>query len=169
MDGGAVVDAARSMLADPRIRSAGIEGFLVEEMAHGSVEMALGGVVDPVFGPVVMIGLGGIFLEVFDDVSFRIVPASEHDIRAMLEELRSLPILQGTRGRLPVDLDQVVETALAVGGRGGLLDTYREVIVELDINPLLVGDGPPVAADVRIVTVPQPKDKERMPRGSETV
>lgn len=143
--------AAEAMLADPRLAGAHVDGFLVEEMVDSSVELALGGVVDPIFGPVLMLGLGGIFLEVLNDVSVRLVPVSREDVHSMLAELRSLPILTGVRGRPPVDLEQLVDIALALGGEGGLMDVWRDEIAELDINPLLAGTDGLVAADVRIV------------------
>lgn len=153
-DAEGVVKAANAMLADYRLQDARVEGFLLEEMRTDALELAIGGVIDPAFGPVLMLGLGGIFLELLDDVAFRIVPASRDDIVEMMEELRSYPILKGSRARYLVDIDEVIEVALRIGGRNSLLDIYRGMIAELDINPLLVGNGPPVAADVRIVIRP---------------
>ena len=147
----AVFAAADAMMSDVRLQSAELSGFLVEQMVPGSVELALGGVVDPNFGPVMMLGLGGIFVEVLKDVAFRICPVSARDVREMLSELKGFPLLQGARGGFALDLGQLVTTALAVGGQEGLLMQCQSELLELDINPLLVGADIPVAADARIV------------------
>ncbi|MHB1486144.1 MAG: acetate--CoA ligase family protein [Acidimicrobiales bacterium] len=148
---GSLIEAARSMLADPRLSAARFEGFLVEEMLSDSLELSIGGTVDAQFGPILMIGVGGIFLEILNDVSVRICPVVEEDVLQMLQELRSYPLLTGARGRVAADLAQLVDAALRVGGAGGILMSLQHEITELDINPLLVRVPAPVAADVRIV------------------
>jgi acetyl-CoA synthetase (ADP-forming) len=125
------------------------ERFLIEEMAPSGQEVVIGGLQDPRFGPVIMLGLGGIFVEVFADAAFRVCPIEERDARSMIGELRSAPLLRGTRGRPPVCEAALIAALLAIGGEGGLL--LREPIAELDINPLIVSPGGAIACDCRIL------------------
>jgi len=125
------------------------ERFLIEEMAQPGQEVVIGGLRDPRFGPVVMLGLGGIFVEIFADTAFRVCPIEPRDARSMIEELRSAPLLQGARGRQPVSEDALVSALLAIGGEDGLL--LRHPIAELDINPLIVAPSGAMAADCRIL------------------
>jgi acetyltransferase len=110
------------------------------------VEVAVGGLRDPQFGPVVMIGLGGILVEVMDDVAFGLAPLSTSDAHRLIANLRGYAILAGARGREPVDLDALVG---AVSAAGDLLATRPE-IVDLDLNPLLATSRGAVAVDWRI-------------------
>lgn len=149
-DAGAVAAARDAMVASPDITRHAIEGFLVEEMAPPGHELVVGGTHDQKFGPVIMLGLGGIFVEVFQDVVFRLCPIRRHEARDMLASLRSLPVLRGARGGVVADEDAIVEALLRVGGADGLL-MRRPDIAELDINPLIVGARGAVAADARVV------------------
>jgi len=146
-----VIEAMRVMQKQPAIRSGLIEGFLLEEMAPAGQEMVIGGLRDPQFGPLIMVGLGGIFVEVLADVSFRICPITRFDAEEMLDELRGAPLLKGARGRKPASRAAIVDALLKVGGDKGLLMTHAEDIREADINPLIVSDDAAVAADVRII------------------
>ena len=121
----AIVDAAPTPL----------DGVLVGEMVTDGVETVVGLAHDDLFGPVVMAGLGGVFVEVFRDVAFRVPPFDADEARRMLEELRGLPLLQGARGRPVADVDALVDTILTVGRIG--LD-LGDAIREIDINPLVV-------------------------------
>ncbi|CCG05200.1 acetate--CoA ligase family protein [Blastococcus saxobsidens] len=143
-----------AMLAEPQLASVRLDGFLVEEMAEASTELVIGGKIDDSFGPVLMLGVGGIFLEVLDDVAFRICPVTSTDILGMLDGLRARRLLDGYRGLPPVDLSKVVAAALALGGAEGLLCELADVISEVDVNPLMVGSTSAVAADVRILGRP---------------
>lgn len=146
-----VVRAAEEILRDERLNGAVIDGFLLEEMIDADVEIVLGGMNDPSFGPILMVGAGGIFLELLDDMSLRLCPIDSDDAMEMLRELKAFSLLSGARGRRVVDLDAVVSAILKVGGVNGILHTLSDEIQELDINPLLMGPEGPVAADVRIV------------------
>ncbi|GAB2910801.1 acetate--CoA ligase family protein [Paralcaligenes ginsengisoli] len=126
------------------------EGFLVEEMASPGHELVIGGYVDPQFGPMLMVGLGGVFVEIFSDVVFRVCPIDTREARAMLKELRALPILRGARAGMVASEEAIVDALVKVGGSTGILMTLADEIDELDINPLIVDTKTAVAVDVRI-------------------
>ena len=107
---------------------------LVQPMVTGGQELILGGRQDPNFGPVVLIGLGGIFVEVLEEVSLRVAPITRQEAREMIDELRGAPILKGARGHKPSDIQAVSEALLRLSQ---LLIDFPE-ISELDINPLRV-------------------------------
>jgi len=139
------------MMRQPAIAAARIDGFLVEEMAPPGQEMVIGGLRDPQFGPLVMVGLGGIFVEVLADVSFRICPITRLDAQEMLAELKGVAILKGARGRKAVSQDAIVDALLKVGGENGLLLQHATDISEADINPLIVSESAAVAVDARFI------------------
>jgi len=145
--------ACEEILANARAykKDARIEGFLVEEMVPAGQEIVVGGVRDPQFGPLVMVGLGGIFVEVLADVAFRICPITRRDAREMLDELKGAALLRGARGRKPVSRTAIVDVLLKVGGEGGLLMTHAQDIAEADINPIIVSEHGAVAVDARFV------------------
>jgi acetyltransferase len=126
-----------------------IRGVLVQEMVKGGVEVILGSMRDPVFGPVVMFGLGGIFVEALGDVSFRIAPLSRSDAEDMIEEIKGHRVLRGIRGREPADLDAIANALLSVSR---LVIDHRDAIDELDINPLVVFPRGAKAVDALIKT-----------------
>jgi acetyl-CoA synthetase (ADP-forming) len=124
-----------------------IIGVLVQEMAPSSTEVIVGAIKDPQFGPALMFGLGGIFVEVLKDVTFRIAPITESDAREMITEVKGYPILKGYRGQPPVDTDVIVEI---------LLNTSRLVmdhmeIKELDLNPIMVYEKGAKTVDARVI------------------
>jgi acetate---CoA ligase (ADP-forming) len=126
-----------------------IDGVLLQPMITGGKELILGGRQDPQFGPVVLLGLGGIFVEVFEEVVVRVAPISKEDALEMIENLHGVQILKGARGQQPADLDALVEALLRLSQ---LLSDFPE-IKELDINPLRVyaeGQGCQ-ALDARII------------------
>lgn len=143
--------AIEGMLAAPKIRGARIEGFLVEEMAPAGHEMVIGGLRDPQFGPLVMVGLGGIFVEVFKDVSFRLCPIARIDAEEMLDELQAAAILKGARGGKPASREAIIDVLLKIGGEDGLLLKHAADISEADINPLIVSESGAVAVDARFI------------------
>jgi acyl-CoA synthetase (NDP forming) len=113
-----------------------IQGVLVQKMIAGGQEVILGLTHDPSFGPVVMFGLGGTFVEIFRDVSFRVAPVPAADVAAMIRQIKAYPILAGIRGRKPRDI-AAIEACI---GRLSLLATQCPQVRELDINPLIALD-----------------------------
>ena len=146
-----VRSAIEGMLNAPKIRGARIEGFLVEEMAPAGHELVIGGLRDPQFGPLVMVGLGGIFVEILKDVSFRLCPIVRLDAEEMLAELKGAAILKGARGSKPASQEAIIDVLLKVGGENGLLMQHAADISEADINPLIVSDTAAVAVDARFI------------------
>jgi acyl-CoA synthetase (NDP forming) len=111
-------------------------------MVAGGVECILGARVDPVFGPVVMFGLGGAFVEVLRDVSIRVAPISREDALAMIREVRAFPLLDGARGRPRCDLDALADALLALAR---LAMDARGTLESVDVNPFVAfarGAGP---------------------------
>lgn len=123
-------------------------GCMVQEMVTGGREVILGMSKDPQFGPLIMFGMGGIYVEALGDVSFRIAPIGESDAREMMQEIKMYRILKGLRGEKPSDIGAIREAILRLSQ---LVCDFPE-IVEMDINPLLVKDegGGAVAIDSRI-------------------
>lgn len=146
-----VAEAIRAMMREPKIAESRIDGFLVEETASPGQEIVIGGVRDPDFGPLVMVGLGGIFVEILADVAFRICPITRIDAEEMLADLKGAAILEGARGRKPVAKSAIVEVLLRMGGEDGLLMRHAADIREADVNPLIVSDTGAVAVDARFV------------------
>ncbi len=146
-----VKDAINAMAASPQIKVARIDGYLIEEMAPAGQELVIGGLRDPYFGPLVMVGLGGIFVEVLRDVSFRICPITRLDAEEMLDELKGAAILAGARGRKPASRAAIIDALLKIGGDNGLLMQHADDISEADINPLIVSDTAAVAVDARFI------------------
>lgn len=142
-----------------------VEGFLVEEMVPAGHEIVIGGFVDAQFGPMIMVGLGGVFVEIFADVAFRVAPIDEADALDMLSELQALPILEGARGGLVASKKAIIDALLCVGGIDGILMQRDNSIAELDINPLIVGADSAVAVDARIVL----SDQKTAPKVTESV
>lgn len=128
-----------------------LQGVLVQEMLEGGVEVIIGTTRDPLFGPVVMFGLGGIFVEALRDVSFRVAPLTRLDAEAMIDEIRGRRVLEGLRGQPPVDRDALVDAILKVSD---LASACREEIEELDINPLVVFPQGARAVDALITRGP---------------
>jgi len=155
--GGVVVDirteeevraAFQAMLERVRaaLPEAEVEGVLVEQMVKGGRETIIGMSQDPTFGPVLMFGLGGIYVEALKDVTFRVQPVSDVDAREMVRAIRGFPLLEGMRGEAPSDLDALVETIQRLSQLSGQLGQ----IAELDINPFFVFEEGGIAADARI-------------------
>lgn len=121
-----------------------INGVSVQEMVGQGVEMMLGMKLDPVFGPCVMAGVGGIFVEIFKDVSLRLAPVDRETALEMVESLKGKKLLYGARGAEPADVDALCD---AIVKFSHLAWDYRDQIAEMDINPLIVlGKGKGVRA-----------------------
>jgi acyl-CoA synthetase (NDP forming) len=133
-----------------------LEGFLVEEWVPADHELVIGGVFDRQFGPLVMVGLGGVFVEIFDDIAMRLCPIDATTARQMLRELKAHPILAGARGGRAADEAAVVAALLRLGGADGLLIALADEIAAIDINPLRIAGATVVAADARIVLTREP-------------
>ena len=112
----------------------GLEGVIIQEMVKGNREMVCGIATDPQYGPMMMFGLGGVFVEVMKDVTFRIAPLTDEDAMDMIKSVKAYKLLQGARGTTPAQMEQIQETLL----RLSQLVTDFKFIDELDINPLLI-------------------------------
>jgi acetyl-CoA synthetase (ADP-forming) len=127
--------------------SSSILGVSVQKMAKPGTEVIIGASKDPQFGPVIMFGLGGIFVEVLKDVSFRIIPLTRKDAREMIEEIKGYPMLKGYRGKDPVDIPALIEIILTISN---LMEQNPE-IKELELNPILAYGKGALGVDARII------------------
>jgi len=125
-----IVDSARRYKPEAEIR-----GVLVQEMVPAGVEMITGLKRDPQFGPVLLVGLGGIFVEVLKDASLAVLPVGRREVQEMIDSLRGRAILEGARGRPKADVAALVDAAVRLGRLG---QDLGEAIDQLDINPLIV-------------------------------
>jgi acyl-CoA synthetase (NDP forming) len=128
------------MLEDVRRRApaARVEGVLVQPMVTGRLEMIVGVKTDPLFGPAIVCGFGGVFVEVLRDVAVRVPPLDHAEALAMLDELRGVGLLRGARGRPPADVPALADTLVRLGT---LALAHRRHLQALDLNPLLVLDA----------------------------
>ena len=124
-----------------------IDGFFIQEMIKGGVEVIVGGKYDSTFGQTIAFGLGGIFVEVFEDVSFRVVPITREDAMEMMKEIKGYKILRGYRGKPPTDFGALTDILLKTSK---MLEENLE-IKELDINPVFALPDGAVAVDARII------------------
>ncbi len=143
----AVYGAALTLLDTGRHHGLTIRGLLVQPMASPGVELIVGLRRDPQFGPVVMVGLGGILTEVLDDVSIRLAPLDASAADAMLDDLRGAALLRGVRGRLPVDRGAIVSMLVALGQLG----VERSDLLEIDLNPVIASTSGAIAVDALVV------------------
>ncbi|HEY9446851.1 MAG TPA: acetate--CoA ligase family protein, partial [Burkholderiales bacterium] len=125
------------------------DGVIVQPMAAGDVELVIGLKNDAVFGPVVMVGLGGIYVEVLKDVAFRKAPVSVATAGRMLDELKAAAVLHGVRGRPAVDRGRVERLISAVSVFGAAAGDRLD---ELDVNPVLAGPAGATAVDWLLIT-----------------
>jgi acetyl-CoA synthetase (ADP-forming) len=116
-------------------------------MIRPGTEVIVGTTKDPQFGPVIMFGLGGIFVEVLKDVSFRIVPINQRDAQEMIQETKGYPLLQGYRGKEPANIPVLVEMILKVSK----FVEENPQIKELELNPIFAYSDGAVAVDARII------------------
>lgn len=136
-----------------KLAEKGVEAncWLLEEMVPSGIEMVVGALRDPEFGPMVMVGFGGIFVEVNQDVSFRLCPIGRNDAREMIDGLRGAALLKGARGTRPVNTEALVDVLMHIGSENGLMMRYPELIDEIDLNPLIANAESAVAVDARII------------------
>lgn len=125
-----------------------LNGVSVQQMLPQGVEVICGVNNDPVFGPVIMFGLGGVFVEVFEDITFRIAPITKQDAIEMIAETKGYQVLRGIRGKPAADTDAIADVLMRVSA---LVSDYKHDIKELDINPLIVYEQGIVAADAMLV------------------
>jgi acetate---CoA ligase (ADP-forming) subunit beta len=148
-DAGEVKKAYEDIMASvtKNVPKARIQGVTVQPMARPGVEVIIGTFKDPQFGPVIMFGLGGIFVEVLKDVAFRLIPIEKRDAAEMIEEIRGKALLNGYRGQEPADKETLADMLLKISA---LVEKTPE-IKELDLNPVFAYKDSAIAADARIV------------------
>jgi acyl-CoA synthetase (NDP forming) len=127
--------------------AARIDGVLVQEMAPQSTEVIVGAIKDPQFGQTLMFGLGGIFVELLKDVTFRIAPITQQDAEEMITEVKAYPLLKGYRNTPPTDINAIVKILL---NTSKLIMDYSE-IKELDLNPVMAYEKGAKTVDARII------------------
>lgn len=146
---GAAREAFERLVANGRNykADANIFGVMLTPMLKGGVECIIGSSWDSTFGPTVMFGLGGIFVEILKDVSFRVAPVNMPSCRRMVREINGLAMLQGARGSKPCDLEALAEAACLISH---MVDELRD-IAEVDLNPVFACEKGLAVADARIV------------------
>ncbi|HTY74058.1 MAG TPA: acetate--CoA ligase family protein [Candidatus Nanoarchaeia archaeon] len=137
-----IIENAKKYKADARI-----EGVLVQEMAPQGTEVIIGAIKDPQFGQTVMVGLGGIFVELLKDVNFRVAPITKDDAKEMITQLKAFPLLNGYRGEKPADIDALAEILYNVSKI--VLDNPE--IKEMDLNPVMAYPKGAKTVDARII------------------
>jgi acetyl-CoA synthetase (ADP-forming) len=130
-----------------KIPTARIEGLFVQEMMPPSFEVMVGGKYDNTFGQTIAFGLGGIYVEVYEDVSFRILPITEKDAISMIKETKTYKILVGYRGKKPADIRALIDILMKTSN---MLESNPE-IKELDMNPIFALPDRAVAIDARVI------------------
>jgi acetate---CoA ligase (ADP-forming) len=135
--------------AGEAVPGASIDGVLVTPMRSGGTELLAGVTMDPTFGPVLAVGLGGIWVEILKDTSLRVLPVDAAEVKRMLGELRGWPLLQGARGAAPANLDAVAE---AIAGLGRTALSLNGALRALEVNPLWVNGDQVEALDVLVIT-----------------
>jgi acyl-CoA synthetase (NDP forming) len=144
-----VKNAYRNMMdtVKQKVPDARIDGVMLQKMAEPGIEVIIGVKLDPQFGHVIMFGLGGIFVEIYKDVSFRVTPINSEMARDMILEIKGSPILMGARGRSAADINAIINVIIKLSE---MLEKNPD-IVELDINPLIVYEENAVAVDARML------------------
>ena len=129
------------------VPNARIGGVLIQKQLPEAVHLIVGGVYDEQFGPAVMFGLGGVFVELFKDVSFRIAPVTETEAMEMIKEIKAYPVLSGYRGSKKLDIEQVTKTIVNISE----LITNISTIKEVELNPLFAYEKSVKAIDARVI------------------
>jgi acyl-CoA synthetase (NDP forming) len=130
------------------------DGVLVSPMVSGGVELVAGVTRDPVWGPTLVVGLGGVLVEVMRDAATRVLPVDDSEVRAMLESLRGFPLLTGVRGRAGVDLDGLVRAVSNIAEAGSAAD-----VVSLEVNPLLARADGVIGLDALVITAVSTRER----------
>lgn len=153
----AVADAADSIFTAARTASINAD-VLVEEAAalDARTELIVGGLRNPSFGPVVLVGLGGVVTEVFEDTAHRLAPVSAAEARDAVQELTAAPLLQGYRDRTPADIDTLAKVVQTVGD----IVVDNPAIAEIDVNPVLAGPDNAIALDAAILLEDEDENEE---------
>ncbi len=149
------LDATSLAACWDELAGAGDGTVLVAEQVRGELELIVGGLRDPQFGPLVSVGLGGVATEVFDDAVFMLAPLEPGELDAALAELKAASLLDGHRGCPPVDRSLL---AVIVDAVGGLL-VRDEHVLEVDCNPVIVADGRPLVVDALVVRASMEPEK----------
>ncbi len=131
---------------EKNIKGKNVEGILVQEMVSGN-EIAIGMKRDSQFGPVLMFGLGGIFIEIIKDVAFRVAPTDKEEAIKMIKETKGFELLNGARGKKKVDITNIAEMIVNLSN----LSTKEEKIQSIDFNPVMVMDKQTLITDFRII------------------
>ena len=132
-----------------------LDGILVEKMIPGDAEFIVGLQNDPHFGPVIMLGTGGTLIHLFDDVTFRLLPVTAEDIKTMLADLRGRRLIDGFRGRAPLNEEALVQAVMAIAQLGvDAVGLYES----MDFNPLVLTEEAAVAVDAKIILVQEPTE-----------
>lgn len=150
VSGKAAMEQAREAILDSCAKykpDAEFEGVLVTPMARKGTEVIIGMSRDPIFGPVLMFGLGGIFVEILKDVAFRAIPLSRDNARSMVDQIKARKILEGARGEEAVDKEALIDLLLKVSA---IVDAHPE-IAELDLNPVIAYDDGYAVVDARVI------------------
>ncbi|MHA1461079.1 MAG: acetate--CoA ligase family protein [Promethearchaeota archaeon] len=131
-----------------KISSQSEKSISVQKMADEPItELIIGMTTDAQFGPALMFGIGGILVELLEDVSFRIAPITEYDAREQIHEIKGFPILDGYRGKPKADIDAIVKTLLTISD----LVTKHEEINDMDLNPVFIYEKGLICVDARII------------------
>jgi acyl-CoA synthetase (NDP forming) len=128
-----------------KVPKAKIDGIFVQEFIQGK-QVIVGGKIDAQFGPTILFGLGGIFVELMKDVSIRICPISRQDAKTMISEIKGFPMLKGMRGEKGINLKEMTSVLMKVNSL-----MMKEKIKELDINPLIANEKQVIAVDARVI------------------
>ena len=128
-----------------------IDGVLVAPMRSGRLELLAGVTKDPTFGPVLAVGLGGVWVEIMGDTALRVLPVDAGEVKKMLGELKAAPLLQGARGSQPVDLDAL---AAVIAKLGDTAVSLGDSLGALEVNPLWVNGSQIESLDVLVITEP---------------
>ncbi len=141
---------------DSLIRIENAQGVLIEEMAPPGVEVIIGGIIDSQFGPVVMFGLGGIFAELFRDVAFALAPLRRDDALWLVRQVKGSRLLQGYRGKSPVDMDTLVRVLIILSE---IIET--KLLAEIDLNPVALYPKGAIVLDAKLsIAVPAAESGE---------
>ena len=142
-----VRDAYFRIIKNMKKINARVSGIFVQQMIEDGYEVMIGGKKDPTFGPTIAFGLGGIFVEVFNDVSFRIVPINKQDAEQMIKEIKGYKILNGYRGKPKADMKSLIDILMKISK---MLKENPE-IKELDLNPVFALKDKAIVVDTRII------------------